>query len=54
MNEPDQIKSSLPDIKGLISEYPNLALPIGVFISLLGLATIIKTLVDGFTWAYAE
>ncbi len=53
MQDPDQIKSSVPDIKRLINEYPHLALPVGVFISLLGLATIIKTLIEGFTWAYA-
>jgi ABC-type amino acid transport substrate-binding protein len=52
MQDPDQIKSSVPDIKRLISEYPHLALPVGVFISLLGLATIIKTLIQGFTWAH--
>lgn len=52
MRDFDQIKLSVPDIKRLIAEYPNLALPVGVFISLLGLATIIKTLIEGFTWAY--
>jgi len=52
MRDPDQIKPSVPDIKRLITEYPNLALPVGVFIALLGLATIIKTLIEGFTWAY--
>jgi hypothetical protein len=52
MPDPDQIKPSVPDIKRLIAEYPNLALPVGVFISLVGLATIIKTLIEGFTWAH--
>jgi len=46
--------SPVPELKRLIAEYPKLALPIGVFISLIGLATIFKTLIDGFTWAYTQ
>ena len=52
MPDSDQKKPAVPDIKKLIAEYPSLALPVGVFIALLGLATIIKTLIEGFKWAY--
>jgi ABC-type amino acid transport substrate-binding protein len=54
LSDSNEIKNSLLDIKGLIEQYPNLALPIGVFIALLSLATIIKTLIDGFSWAHTE
>jgi ABC-type amino acid transport substrate-binding protein/gamma-glutamylcyclotransferase (GGCT)/AIG2-like uncharacterized protein YtfP len=46
------IRSSLEDVFWLLSEYPKLALPLGVVVALFGLATIFKTLIDGFRWAY--
>lgn len=52
--DPTEITSPVPELKRLIAEYPSLSLPLGVFISLLGLATIFKTLIDGFTWAYTQ
>ena len=51
MAESRPIESPVEKIKGLILEYPKLALPVGVFVALIGLATIFKTLIDGFTWA---
>lgn len=46
--------SPLSGIRRLIGEYPKLALPTGVFVALLGLATVLKTLIDGFTWAHTH
>jgi len=45
------IESPIEKVKSLILEYPKMALPVGVFVALIGLATIFKTLIDGFTWA---
>lgn len=54
MLDTDQTKSAVPELKRLIAEHPKFALPVGVSISLIGLATIIRTLIDGFTWAYTQ
>lgn len=51
MSDTNPIESQLSKIRRLISEYPELSLPVGVFVSLLGLATILKTLIEGFNWA---
>jgi ABC-type amino acid transport substrate-binding protein/gamma-glutamylcyclotransferase (GGCT)/AIG2-like uncharacterized protein YtfP len=47
------IRASLNDALDLISEYPRLALPVGVVLALFVLATVCKTLIDGFGWAYS-
>jgi hypothetical protein len=44
---PGNIRASLNDALDLISEYPKLALPVGVVLALFGLATVFKTLIDG-------
>ncbi len=54
MAEPQQIKSSIKEIRDLIAEYPNSAIPIGAVFCLLTLASIIKTLIDGFSWSYQQ
>ncbi len=51
MAESHSIESPVEKIKSLILEYPKLALPVGVLAALIGLATIFKTLIDGFMWA---
>ncbi len=49
------IKSSLNELVGrILSEYPRLTLPVAVVFGLLGLATIGKTVVELFVWAYRE
>ena len=50
---PGKFRESLNDALGLISEYPRLALPVGVLFALFGLASVSKTLIDGFGWAYS-
>jgi ABC-type amino acid transport substrate-binding protein/gamma-glutamylcyclotransferase (GGCT)/AIG2-like uncharacterized protein YtfP len=50
---PGKYRESLNDALSLISEYPRLALPVGVVFALLGLASVSKTLIDGFGWAYS-
>lgn len=54
MTDIRETTSPLQGITRLISEYPKLALPAGVLIALLGLATVLKTLIDGFNWAYNQ
>lgn len=39
------------DVKKLIEEFPRLTIPAGVVFGLLSLATIIKTMIEGFSWA---
>lgn len=50
---PGKFRESLNDALGLISEYPRLALPVGVVFALFTLASVSKTLIDGFGWAYS-
>jgi ABC-type amino acid transport substrate-binding protein/gamma-glutamylcyclotransferase (GGCT)/AIG2-like uncharacterized protein YtfP len=48
------IRASLNDIlDDLITQYPRLALPVGVVLALVALATVCKTFIDGFGWAYS-
>src|SRR5262245_22324697 len=51
--KPGKFRESLNDALGLISEYPRLALPVGVMFALFTLASVSKTLIDGFGWAYS-
>ena len=46
------IKRTFDDVVGFIKEHPRLALPLGVGVAILALATMFKTLIDGFDWVY--
>ncbi len=56
LSKPVEVKQEtshtpIPDLKSLLEANPALAQPVSVFIALLGLATIIKTLAEGFLFA---
>jgi len=48
------ILSSFEEIIRLIAEYPRLSLPAGVLLAIFWLASVFKTLIDGFEWAYKQ
>jgi ABC-type amino acid transport substrate-binding protein len=50
---PGNIRALLDDARHLISQYPRLALPVGVVLGLFLLATVCKTLIDGLGWAFS-